>query len=147
MWAYGLKYRQNGIFTGRSARSAAMPVLFLLTGPKMGHAMIMVWLCTMWVKKSLSPWGILNFSQRLRVFKQNFTWLLYVQITKFYSITTRYCFENYSVSVITNFVIPKRHKKKQKKLEISMHHPPKAMQYRHAPWAILKKICFFLINS
>jgi len=24
-----------------------------------------------------------------------------------------------------------------------MHHPPKAMQYRHAPWAILKKICFF----
>ena len=29
------------------------------------------------------------------------------------------------------------------KVEINMHHLPKAMQYRQAPWAILTKICFF----
>jgi len=39
----------------------------------------------------------------------------------------------HSVSVITNFVIPKRDKKNVKKLEINMHHLPKAMQYRQAP--------------
>jgi len=32
-------------------------------------------------------------------------------------------------------------------LEINMHHLPKAMQYRQALWAILTKICFFLIDS
>jgi len=32
------------------------------------------------------------------------------------------------------------------KLEINMHHLPKAMQYRQDPWAILKKINF-LIDS
>jgi len=37
----------------------------------------------------------------------------------------------HSVTVITNFVIPKRDIKKQ--LEINMHHLPKAMQYRQAP--------------
>jgi len=31
--------------------------------------------------------------------------------------------------------------KQQTKLEINMHHLPKAMQYRQAPWAILMKFC------
>jgi len=33
------------------------------------------------------------------------------------------------------------------KLEINMHHLQKAMQYRQAPWPILRKICFLLIYS
>jgi len=42
----------------------------------------------------------------------------------------------YIVSVITNFVSPKRDKKNKQtknKLKINMHHLPKAMQYRQAP--------------
>jgi len=51
----------------------------------------------------------------------------------------------YIVSVITNFVSPKRDKKNKQtknKLKINMHHLPKAMQYRQAPWAILTKKFF-----
>ena len=47
----------------------------------------------------------------------------------------------HSVSVITNFVIPKRDKKQTDQKSICI--TSEAMQYRQASWAILTKICFF----